>query len=272
MLSYKLKHLCSRMIASLSAVGLFSVNTGAAQAATYTYQPGDMLKAYNVLGNTTFSANMTEMQAVDYCLTGKGVENVARVGFNGWVCTYECASGYAFLNATKDQSGVAVTTLTGDVTLVEGEYQPYTLNDSCSWGVYATCHTSGENSHVESSGYITGEFPECQYRCEQGYHASISTPTGVCADGTSKGCGEGSSGWVETGKAGDVYTAYSCLPNKYVLKFDCGSGQISGTTSSTMSKDAVYNSSFAIPNEAVCILDGFKMEGWNSDKEFEIEK
>ncbi len=269
MLSYKLKHLCSRVIASLSAVGLFSVNTGAAQAATYTYQRGDVLKAYNVLGNTTFSANMTEMSPVNYCLTGSA-ENVADVRFNGANCEYECASGYAFSNATNTNDNVPVTVITGDLQIADdGDYLPYTLTDTCNWGMYGTCKFES-GSYIISSNYISGDDPRCEYKCEHGYHASNMTPSGLCADGKTKGCGAGETGWAESGMAGDFYTTNVCLPNKYVLTFDCGgSGQISGTTGQTMSKDAVYNSSFVIPSEAICIREGYKMEGWNSDKKFE---
>lgn len=273
MLSYKLKHLCSRVIASLSAVGLFSVNAGVAQAATYTYQPGDSFKAYNYAANTTFSANMTEMTAEDYCLTGSNVRNVARVTFNGGSCEYECSSGFAFMQATIAASGLVQTTITGDITPQGGGiYQAYTLTDSCDWGASGFCYTNnaeGTGMFIESATYISGEDPKCEYTCMSGYHAPRTTPTGVCADGETKGCGDGDTVWYDqTGEAGDIYPRYACVPNKYVVKYDCGFATISGTSNSSMSQDVTFMVGFSIPEEAVCEAQGYTFEGWNSDKSF----
>ena len=95
MLSYKLKHLCSRVIASLSAVGLFSItNTGNVHATT--------LEPYTTATNSfstnaTFTATYVNDTICDTpekdprIVTGFAGKN----GAGNEVCTYVLKPGYA---------------------------------------------------------------------------------------------------------------------------------------------------------------------------------
>ncbi len=100
MLSYKLKHLCSRVIASLSAVGLFSItNTGNVHATTL--EP--WATATNSFStNATFTATYVNDTICDTpekdprIVTGFAGKNAA----GNEVCTYVLKPGYALEVAT----------------------------------------------------------------------------------------------------------------------------------------------------------------------------
>lgn len=105
MLSYKLKHLCSRVIASLSAVGLISVtNTGKAHAKNY--EPSATV-ANTYVADTAFTATYSETLT---CQTsnddGRIVEGFT--GMNGAgqeICTYILKPGYALIVETGNCLG-----------------------------------------------------------------------------------------------------------------------------------------------------------------------
>lgn len=89
MLSNKLKHMCSRVIASLSAMGLISIANSSDAAAT-TATPGATVK-YDFSADKTFTAN--------YASNGPICVNDATSGYASIVaqsggCFFTCASGY----------------------------------------------------------------------------------------------------------------------------------------------------------------------------------
>lgn len=95
MLAYKLKHLCSQVIASLSAVGLISIaGTGQARATTLT-QGQSVTNSFAV--NTTFTATYSDTLECDGPADDPRIATgIAGTNKNGdYVCTYILKPGYA---------------------------------------------------------------------------------------------------------------------------------------------------------------------------------
>ena len=105
MLSNKLKHVCSRVIASLSAMGLISIANSSDAAAT-TANPGATVK-YDFSVDKTFTAN--------YVSNGPNCVNDAASGYASIVaqsggCFFTCASGYGVVTkGDPSNSGVCWT-------------------------------------------------------------------------------------------------------------------------------------------------------------------
>lgn len=100
MLSYKLKHLCSRVIASLSAVGLISItNTGKAHAKNY--EPSATV-TNTYVADTAFTATYSKTLT---CQTSTDDARIVEgfTGMNGYgqeICTYILKPGYALIVET----------------------------------------------------------------------------------------------------------------------------------------------------------------------------
>ncbi len=128
MLSYKLKHLCSRVIASLSAVGLFSI-TGTGKATASEYEFGARLA---IQQDKTFTANYEKNATVE-CFTGSNVA-IAKVvsGLNGdgqLACSYILNKGFVYYDTTG-------TCLSAGVTSVPAT-KYFTSGVVCASGIYS---------------------------------------------------------------------------------------------------------------------------------------
>lgn len=255
MLSYKFKHLCSRVIASLSAFGLFTASTSDAKAADgeYIYFPGDTYGTYALADDAELTAKYRQV-GLDACqlsddLLGRVYMNVDASGNKtpavsigvaddgSTYCKWMCPSG--FLSDKGGVNYVTGTVLSGVAVLETG----------CIYVAEATCQYKGQDlSHFASQegtfkpGYFFGasanasEEARCSFRCDEGYRNPNEGVYGKCADGQTSGCGNGSN--IVTGILGGNslqlrtesdassvwYTATGCVATKHIVEFDCGVG------------------------------------------------
>ncbi len=292
MLSYKLKHLCSRVVASLSAVGLFSINTGSAKADGNIYMPKVAIKSYSVMDNTTLSAKMTKADWSDYCKAPasgnvSGLPGVTGVYGQVVTCELRCDSGWAF--NVKDSDDNPITGITGVI------YNPQTHEyQNADFAEYAEVAVQGcqliishdcpvlpnaDSLNIDSNArayFTTGTSnggAYCTYMCKQGYHSPHVVVDDLCPDGSTTGCGAG-----ETGNTGtvsyptDSVNIEACVPNQYMNVYECTDGILTGEAGGMTGKfyQAVkYGEPFSIPN-VWCEATGFVFNGWETDVDFEV--
>lgn len=122
MLSYKLKHLCSRVIASLSAVGLISItNTGKANAGSY---PGGATVTNTYMQTQTFTATYATLATCSSA--GGNIETAIAGELNGKnVCTYILKPGYGIVDQT------------GNCTDGSGNYKTFAFGATCTEEIYS---------------------------------------------------------------------------------------------------------------------------------------
>lgn len=265
MLSYKLKHLCSRVIASLSAVGLFSIaQTGEANAKDqglastgFSYaQPGDTFK-FDVATGLTLAADYMEVQSgCSMQLTDGSDGNFASfvyttgtTGASGKApsCNYTCKAGYVWGNTTHT---------TGIITGMTGVQHAYlTPGSGCVEDTRANCLIasahSGTISRAEFISGATASSGYCMWYCKNGYSVKGGSDATTGITGTA-------------GATGDVYSTAGCKARSYEVRFDCVSGYyqgVQGVTSGVVS--GYYGQTFTIPADATCTMDGYTFSGWS---------
>ncbi len=259
MLSYKLKHICSRVIASLSAVGIISIahsNDAVAadrgNAANMSYaEPGDTFK-YNITSDMTLGAEYEEIPTGCSMELADGTDG----NFSGYVytsgttgvsgraqCTYTCKDGYTWGDTTYT-SGVAegAAGLANDYVVPEiGCVLPKL---SCSVGNDYSGTISNATSGV-SSGVAY-----CTWTCKAGYSVDGGADTTTTFTGAK-------------GAHGEQFPTAQCKARQFEVIFDCGaSGYYSGTSMSTGIAKATYGQTFKVPTTAVCTKDGYSFSGW----------
>lgn len=259
MLSYKLKHLCSRVIASLSAVGIISIahsNDAAAanlgNASTMTEaQPGDTF-TYNLTSALTLNAGYTEVESGCSMELSDGTDGnfesftytTGTTGAGGVApkCTYTCKAGYVWgVASSTDTSGVAAGT--------SGVANDYVVPGTGCVAAALTCTVPSTYAGTISEG-TTGSGSYCVWTCKAGYSVNGGTDTTTTFNSA-------------TGVYGVVYPTANCKARSYKVTFDCGaSGLYSGTSYSTGTATATYGQTFTIPAGAVCTKDGYNFSGW----------
>ncbi|MDO4424071.1 MAG: hypothetical protein Q4C08_04725, partial [Pseudomonadota bacterium] len=187
MLSYKLKHICSRVIASLSAVGIISIahsNDAAAadrgSASTMTYvEPGDTF-TYNLASALTLNAGYTEVESGCSMELSDGSDGnfesftytTGTTGASGYApsCQYKCKAGYVW-DGTTETSGVAHgSTAVKDDYVVPGV--------GCVLDTRLTCTVSETYSGTISKGVsgVDGSGKTyCTWTCKNGYSVNGGT-------------------------------------------------------------------------------------------------
>jgi hypothetical protein len=265
MLSYKLKHLCSRVIASLSAVGLFSIaQTGEANAkdqgsASVGFQyamPGDTFK-FDVANTLSMVAGYTEtpsgcsMQLKDGS-DGNFASSVYTTGTTGAsgkapYCNYTCKAGYVWEGTTHTTGIISGQTGVKDAYLIPGT--------GCVKDTRANCLISTEHaatiSRAEFVSGAAGSSGYCVWYCKNGYsvQGGPDTTTGIQST---------------TGVSGDVYSQSGCKARSYEVIFDCASGYYQGVSGmSTGIVTGMYGQTFTIPADATCTRDGYTFTGWS---------
>lgn len=263
MLSYKLKHLCSRVIASLSAVGIISIahsndaaaaNRGTAASMTYV-EPGDTF-TYNLTSALTLNADYTEVESGCSMELSDGTDGnfesftytSGTTGASGQApkCTYTCKAGYVWgVASSTDTSGVAVG--------ASGVKDDYVVPGTGCVPGKVTCTVSDAYSGTISEGTSgvdgTGK-AYCTWTCKAGYSVNGGTDTTTTYDSA-------------TGVYGEQFPTANCKARTYRVIFDCGaSGLYNGTSSSTGSGVATYGQTFTVPTTAVCTKDGYNFSGW----------
>lgn len=262
MLSYKLKHICSRVIASLSAVGIISIahsndanaatNRGTASGMAYV-EPGDTF-TYNLTSALTLNAGYTEAQSgCSMELTDGSDGNFSgytyasgSTGTSGKAptCTYTCKNGYVWDGTTSTTGVVAGQTGVANAYVVPGTGCVLDTRTTCDVGTFSGSIKAGV-SGTDTSGKAT-----CTWTCMDGYSVGGGTNT--------------------TTTYVDTYTTYgnltptkACQARSYKVTFDCGaSGYYGGTTDTTGYTMATFGQTFTVPTTAVCTKDGFNFSGW----------
>ena len=265
MLQYKLKHLCSRVIASLSAFGLFSINNSSYAATQLSGSfgnavPGDYF-TYTKVGGMTMNAKMAAKAncsikngAASQTIksnVGVGIEKEDGTFVSG--CEVTCKDGY-YINGT---SGYANSYYSGSTTGV------YELDVPDSYCVpVASCSTAG-TTNVKSGALKlnTNDAPTGSGIKLVNY---AGTCTWTCKDGYSKEGGTNTtSTFVSESGVSVIRPAADCKARSFKVTFDCGTAATYGSTSNqTGVSTATYNSKFTIPDTATCKRDGYKFNGW----------
>ncbi len=173
MLSFKLKRLCSSVIASLSAIGVFSFEN-AARGATdgLTSKVGSDIEygtkfKYDVVNSVKLSANMSQVtcstklsanSSVESHIT-RGVYTAPNVtnGESGY-CTYTCANGY--LSRGKGNTTFTVGTTTGVSTVYAG----VACEPVCDLGSGANIASATYTAPISDT-----ETGYCDYKCKDSY-------------------------------------------------------------------------------------------------------
>lgn len=262
MLSYKLKHICSRVIASLSAVGIISIahsndaaaaNLGNASTMT-TAKPGDTF-TYDLTSALTLNAGYSEAESGCSMELSDGTDGnfesftytTGTTGAGGVApkCVYKCKAGYVW-GITTETSGVAY----GSAGVKDDYVVPGT---GCVLDTRVTCTVSDAYSGTISAGTsgVDGNGKSyCTWSCKKGYSVDGGSDTKTTYTS-------------ETGVYGVQYPTANCKARQYTVTFDCGaSGYYGGTSNSTGTGKATFGQTFTIPTTAVCTKDGYNFSGW----------
>ena len=263
MLRYKLRHLCSRVVASLSALGLMSISGGDAAGATI-YQPGQKFVSYNYANNLTMSSSYeagTNSLCVTHSDVGPYVDGAGsfQSGESESYCRWECPVGFMH----RDANGQLNNYISGVVPTSSGILQTFTLQSGCIHVMSAKCVPSANATAVTTTN-LSGSGVSCEFKCNQGYH--VEGQAANVRDVTEK---------VVPGAAmssdGKTYTMQArCVPNNYTITYDCGEGTIADELGgkSTYSQTVTYNAEFEIPAKAICTRNGYNFKGWSSPQSF----
>lgn len=267
MLSYKIKHLFSCVIASLSVFGFMSISEKANAAqdgnASNYWQPGGQTSVYNIVGNGTVTA--AYLAALDCPSVANATAKTITVAGGVTTCRYDCNDGYrhSFDAGGTDfiVSGSTVSELAASLDLGSGQY--------CQLGV-ATCNADG-NSTLSAGAPVEvlveeGGKQVRMYRCNW-----------TCAAGYQKN-GANSFTGSQTAYSGVIFpgSTDNCSGRTYELTLDCGNGgafvanttidgvNVAGKQTATM--PVVYGQKVTIPAAAKCTKPRAEFLGY--DKKF----
>lgn len=282
MISYKLKHLCSRVIASLSAFGLIQITSGKSHAYTLDNQfrnamPGDTF-VYNTSQYTTFNAEYSSHSGCAYgtadnnlgIMQGSG-DNLppeyhsAVTGADGDItttgyCKFACAPGYSFADGSNTKF-IGFSTTNGLVYLDETCTKNELKCEVSSEFAATISHGSGRNVMV---GAGTGSGLICDWYCKDGYSVDGGkNTTSSYSGGTVNGNTLYDNGY--TGKS-IAFPTKNCKPRSFTLNFNCAPGHFVESETATTSGYAVtYGQTVTIPDWASCDYAGHDFDGWSGN-------
>lgn len=251
MLSYKLKHLCSRVIASLSAVGLISItNTGKANAGSYD---GGATVTNTYVQSQTFTATYGNLAK---CSQGDNIETAIAGEINGKnVCTYILKPGYVLI----DTSGSCNAS---------GDFQTYAFGASCTEdtysGVLLSSILSGQSSSSGSGSSGTGS-------TYTGSASSEHLTDEVVAYYNSANDTDLQYAYVVTKEEntnGEAYLSTSAIVGRSIrINFNCGSGTPPTSGSGTGFAYVRYGKDMVLPSANMCTPpNGKKFTSWSDGK------
>lgn len=251
MLSYKLKHLCSQVFASLAAFGLFSLGGGEARAAVKN--PSASVSFNGTAANFTVTASYSNKCTFGmYSGIADGVYSSSGTTTG---CVYTCKPGYYYRDGSSD-----VTTITGvaDVTGASGEVLTYKPARDCF--PKPTCATGvWSDAGVVISKTLNS--PTVGYDGGIGYFCSATCKNGFTVNGAANGATTSKTAYATTS---GVMTVAACKGKPFSMIVDCGAGasynggsQTSGTVSVT------YGKSFTLPGSGACVKPGATLNGFD---------
>lgn len=239
MLSYKLKHLCSRVIASLSAVGLISItNTGKANAGNYS---GGATVTNTYIQSKTFTATYENLAQ---CSSGVNIEKAIAGEINGEnVCTYILKPGYGLVNSTGTCNA-------------SGDFQTYAFGATCVEetynGVLLSSILSGQSSS-SGTGY-SGSGEHLTDEVVAYYNSANNTDLQYAYVVTVK---ENSSGEA-------LLSTENIVGRSIRINFSCGAGKQPTSGSGTGFAYVRYGTDMVLPSANMCTPpNGMKFSGWS---------
>lgn len=242
MLNLRLKRMCARVIASLSALGVVSITDSSdAEAAGFDaskiYKLNDSF-TYNRMSNLRFEGQYTSAAATCRIAGGNNIKSAEYISGG---CFFTCNDGTYFLSGggsivtgfkVAGDEGTTIDSGTGVCKFYRGYCSPL-----------ANASTGYVGS--DSAGWF------CNWKCNDGYHVEGS-------DGLTSFTGQ-----VPALSPGQVISpAKKCVGNIYTVTFDCKShGKIQGTNSQATSVTGRYGSAFTF--ELGCDgATGYTFAGW----------
>ena len=256
MLSFKLRHLCARVLASLSAFGIVSISQRAL-ADSGEFVPLNSEYTWSTPSDLAFTAN--------YEVECTALENATYVKSNEGMCTYTCNDGYTVHKAN------------GDPLAFEGQTGKYQISFTAPAGSsvsnlsgckqldlsYVSCSVPEPDSET-GGGYKTlpyaatrvvgGQYAVrgCAWECNRGYATTEGLSGVTGAELTSQAIGFEA---LDTGK-----TSGYCYPIWYTVTYDCVGGEIVGTGTVTKTEQRAYSDKFLI--ETACEDTSGFFKGW----------
>ena len=252
MLSYKLKHLCSQVFASLAAFGLFSLGSGETRAAVQG--TGTTFNFAGKAQDFTVTASWSNQCTVPS--TFKGIQGGT---YDSGYCTYTCKAGYYYRNGSGDASTVGGQTGSGSnggsgsgssaVTYVPAA-DCYPKPTSCATGIWN-----------EANVYInkTLKTPTIEFAAGSGYYCKATCLDGFVSSTTSTGSFQKSAYATSTAQL----TVPACVGNKYIMTIDCGDGWFEGSSSHKGSGLAYYGKKITLPGSGACSWSGHVLDGFD---------
>ena len=243
MLSYKLKHLCSRVIASLSAVGLISItNTGKANAATYA---GGATVTNTYMQTQTFTATYGNLAT---CTSAGGNIVTAIAGeLNGTnVCTYILKPGYAMVDQAGDCLGSS------------GNYKTFAFGATCTEDTYSgvllsSLLSSSSGSGTAGSGY-SGSSEHLADEVVAYYNSANDTDLKYAYVVTVQ----------EDGSGKALLNTNNIVGRAIRINFSCGVGTQPASGSGTGFAYARFGKDMVLPAAGMCAApNGKKFTSWS---------
>lgn len=265
MLSYKLKHLCSRVIASLSIFGFMSITSGGVNHAFAAEQKVDGIgtsgNGYKVGDKVVWMQLSNKELVAQYVkMAGCSEQNDEGESVNATVtqsegsipgmtlCSYVCADGNVWVNSdrTSEYKGGKSYEVSGMEAVVPSgkcmSPQPTCNVDSSKYKNVTAKVTKDTNG----SGYY------CAYSCSQGYSKA--------------GGKDSTTSWKSSTGVGVIEATQGCSVRTFDVTFDCESGRIVENGQSlgvqTKTYTATYGQQFEI--KAYCSpYSGMTFDGWS---------
>ena len=259
MLQYKFKHLCSRIIASLSAIGLFSISSNA-DAAT-KYKPGDSFTLTNPKAYT-LNAEYESMTGLCMLTTKNGVDINATATFTPQVTgtSGETTTGYCLYTCKSDYGYYAAVGATGVTSFRIGVAEDSTdqvYPDKVCTSIRPTCEAVPSTYTGIASFELVKNSDDkyrCKVTCNDGYGISGSDTTTKYINNTYAG--------TNVNPTEKITDENFCSARKYKITFDCGAGATYGSTNAqTGTGYAAYNSSYTIPT-TLCVKPHYSHTSW----------
>lgn len=249
MLSYKLKHLCSQMFASLAAFGLFSLGGGEARADVQSPE-----STFNFVGRTeSFTVAATYADECGIPDGFKGISSAEFVtgGSGSGYCKYTCKDKYYYQeNNTGVASMTGITGGSGSATKFIAPGDCYPMPDSCITGLWEGTgiyiKQTTEETDIE---FATGLGYYCVAKCKDGFVSSTDATKDYAQSS------------YATSTA--ALTVPACEGKNFTMTVNCGSGNYDGTSSSTGNVTVRYGTTIKLPGSEQCVWPGHTLKGYD---------
>lgn len=250
MLSYKLKHLCSQMFASLAAFGLFSLGGGEARADVYK----DPLESFNFAGEPeefTVTAAYSDQCGIPADFKGiSGAEFVTGASGSGY-CEYTCKEDYAYRIGNTDYTTVTGVSGTNGTFKPGADCYPKPKCRNKTWSEEDVVDPDANG--VASPVFESGKGYYCRAKCNDGFGETAYAGTGTYQRSISYAT---STGYLEV---------EPCVGRMFEMKVDCGEGTYSGQGANGGNSGVMqvqYGKAIKLPGSTTCNWEGHTFSGF----------